>query len=180
MPEDYAKAQWAIPAWKAVQEASKAVLEADAATLFLDRDGVLNRHLPGDYVRSWKQWEWMPGVLQEMPRWAAKYGRIVLVSNQRGVGKGVMTDEDLARVHAQMMSDILDIGGRIDLILTCTAVSEEDPRRKPNVGMFLEACSLLPGIDEKSSVMLGDTRTDAAFAANCGMQFILLNPEGVS
>jgi histidinol-phosphate phosphatase family protein len=180
VPEDYAKAQWAIPAWKSVQEASNAVLKADATTLFLDRDGVLNRHLPGDYVRSWKQWEWMPCVLQELPKWAAKYERIVLVSNQRGVGKGVMTDEDLARVHAQMMADILDVGGRIDLILTCTAVSEEDPRRKPNVGMFLEACSLLPDIDAKSSVMLGDTQTDAAFAANCGMQFILLNPEGVS
>lgn len=180
VPEDYAKAQWAIPAWKAVQEASKAVLKADAATLFLDRDGVLNRHLPGDYVKNWGEWEWMPGVLQEMPRWAAKYERIVLVSNQRGVGKGVMTDEDLARVHAQMMADILAVGGRIDLVLTCTAVSDEDPRRKPNVGMYLEACSLLPGIDAKSSVMLGDTQTDAAFAANCGMQFILLNPEGVS
>ncbi|MBO6097177.1 MAG: HAD-IIIA family hydrolase, partial [Bacteroidales bacterium] len=130
--------------------------------------------------KNWGEWEWMPGVLQELPKWAAKYERIVLVSNQRGVGKGVMTDEDLARVHAQMMADILAVGGRIDLILTCTAVSEEDPRRKPYVGMFLEACSLLPGIDAKSSVMLGDTQTDAAFAANCGMQFILLNPEGVS
>ena len=180
VPEDYQKAQWAIPAWFAVQRASKAVLEADVTTLFLDRDGVLNRHLPGDYVKSWAQWEWMPGILQELPRWAARFERIVLVSNQRGVGKGVMTDEDLSRIHARMMADILEAGGRIDLALYCTDVSDEAPRRKPNPGMFQEACSLLPGIDAKNSVMLGDTPTDAAFADHCGMDFILLSPEAVS
>ncbi len=175
IPEDYGKAQWALPAWKAVKEASKAVLKASAQTLFLDRDGVLNRHICPGYVTRWSEWEWLPGVLEELPRWAAKFPRIVLVSNQRGVGKGVMTDEDLSRVHAQMMADILEAGGRIDLALYCTSVSDEDPRRKPNTGMFREAQALFPEIDAKSSVMLGDTQTDAAFAENCGMQFILLN-----
>lgn len=180
IPEDYERAQWALPAWKAVQEASRAVLQADAQTLFLDRDGVMNRHLPGDYVRSWAQWEWMPGILGELARWSAKYSHIVLVTNQRGVGKGLMTDADLSRIHAQMMTEILEAGGRIDMILACTALSEEDPRRKPNPGMFLEAQALFPDIDAKSSVLLGDSPSDAAFAANCGMRFILLNPEAVS
>ncbi len=180
IPEDYERAQWALPAWKAVQEASRAVLQADADTLFLDRDGVLNRLLPGDYVRSWAQWEWMPGILGELARWSAKFRHIVLVTNQRGVGKGLMTDADLSRIHAQMMTEILEAGGRIDLILTCTALSEEDPRRKPNPGMFMETQALFPDIDAKSSVLLGDSPSDAAFAANCGMRFILLNPEAVS
>jgi D-glycero-alpha-D-manno-heptose 1-phosphate guanylyltransferase len=180
IPEDYRKAQWAIPAWFAVQDASEAVLKADATTLFLDRDGVLNRHLPGDYVRTPQMWEWMPGILQALARWAGKFNHIVLVTNQRGVGKGLMTDAQLAQVHAQMMQDILEAGGRIDLILTCTAVSEENPRRKPNPGMFYEACELFPDIDAKSSVMLGDSQSDAAFANNCGIRFILLNPEAVS
>jgi len=180
IPEDFERAQWALPAWKAVQEASKAVMQTDAQTLFLDRDGVLNRLLPGDYVRSWAQWEWMPGVLGELARWGAIFRHIVLVTNQRGVGKGLMTDADLSRIHAQMMTEILEAGGRIDLILACTALSEEDPRRKPNPGMFLEAKALFPDIDAKSSVLLGDSPSDAAFAANCGMQFILLNPEAVS
>ena len=172
IPEDYGKAQWALPAWKAVKAASEAVLQASAQTLFLDRDGVLNRHICPGYVTRWSEWEWMPGVLEELPRWAAKFPRIVLVSNQRGVGKGVMTDEDLSRVHAQMMADILEAGGRVDLALYCTSVSDDDPRRKPNTGMFREAQALFPEIDAKSSVMLGDTQTDAAFAENCGMQFI--------
>jgi D-glycero-alpha-D-manno-heptose 1-phosphate guanylyltransferase len=180
IPEDYERAQWALPAWKAVQEASRAVLQADAQTLFLDRDGVLNRLLPGDYVRSWAQWEWMPGILTELARWSAKFRHIVLVTNQRGVGKGLMTDADLSRIHARMMTEILEAGGRMDLILACTALSEEDPRRKPNPGMFLEAKALFPDIDAKSSVLVGDSPSDAAFAANCDMRFILLNPEAVS
>ena len=180
IPEDYERAQWALPAWKAVQEASKAVLQADAHTLFLDRDGVLNRLLPGDYVRSWAQWEWMPGILTELARWSEIFRHIVLVTNQRGVGKGLMTDADLSCIHAQMMTEVLEAGGRIDLILACTALSEEDPRRKPNPGMFREAQALFPDIDAKSSVLVGDSPSDAAFAANCGMRFILLNPEVVS
>lgn len=180
IPEDYSRAQWAVPAWKAVQKASRAVLATSAHTLFLDRDGVLNRHLPGEYVKSWAQWEWMPGVLEELPKWAGQFEHIVLVTNQRGVGKGLMSDEDLSRIHARMVTEILDAGGRIDLLLSCTAVSEADPRRKPGIGMFTEAAALLPGIDAKSSVMIGDSASDAAFAKNCGMQFILLSPEAAS
>lgn len=180
IPKDYALAQWAIPAWFAVQEASEAALKADATTLFLDRDGVLNRHLEGDYVRTPEMWEWMPGILTALAGWSRKFRHIVLVTNQRGVGKGLMTDAQLAQVHAHMMQGILEAGARIDLILTCTAVSEEDPRRKPNPGMFYEACQLFPDIDAKSSVMLGDAPSDAAFAKNCGISFILLNPEAAS
>lgn len=173
IPEDYQKAQWAVPAWFAVQRASEAVMKADADTLFLDRDGVLNRHLLGDYVRTPEMWEWMPGMLQALALWALKFRRIVLVTNQRGVGKGVMTDAQLAKVHAHMLEGVLEAGGRIDLILTCTAVEDSDPRRKPNPGMFYEACGLFPDIEAPSSVMLGDAPSDAAFAQNCGIQFIL-------
>ena len=180
IPEDYERAQWALPAWKAVKRVSRALMETSAQTLFLDRDGVLNRHLPGDYVRTPGMWEWMPGVLEEFPRWAAQFPHIVLVSNQRGVGKGVMSDEDLSRIHGMMMADVLAAGGRIDLALYCTALDKDDPRRKPNTGMFREAQQLFPDIDAKSSVMVGDSPSDAAFAQNCGMQFILLSPEAVS
>ena len=172
IPEDYQKAQWAIPAWFAVQKASEAVMKSDATTLFLDRDGVLNRHILGDYVRTPEMWEWMPGILQAMALWAGKFRHIVLVTNQRGVGKGIMTDAQLAQVHAHMMQGVLEAGGRIDLILACTSVSEDDPRRKPNPGMFYEACNLFPDIDVKSSVMLGDAPSDAAFAKNIRMNFI--------
>ncbi len=179
IPEDYDKAQWEIPAWFAVQKASAQVLASKTEALFLDRDGVLNRLLEGSYVKSWADWQWMPGILEELPKWAAKFKHIVLVTNQRGVGKGLMTDADLARIHARMMQELLEAGGKIDLILTCTAVSDDDPRRKPNPGMFREACALLP-LDPQRCVMVGDSDSDAAFARNCGMAFIRLGPEAVS
>ena len=179
IPEDYDKAQWEIPAWFAVQRASAQVLSSKAEALFLDRDGVLNRLLEGSYVKSWADWQWMPGILEELPKWAAKFKHIVLVTNQRGVGKGLMTDADLARIHARMMQELLEAGGKIDLILTCTAVSDDDPRRKPNPGMFREACALLP-LDPQRCVMVGDSDSDAAFARNCGMAFIRLGPEAAS
>ena len=179
IPEDYEKAQWEIPAWFAVQKASAQVLASDAEALFLDRDGVLNRLLEGTYVKSWADWQWMPGILEELPKWAAQFKYVVLVTNQRGVGKGLMTDADLARMHARMMQELLEAGGRMDLILTCTAVSDDDPRRKPNPGMFREACALLP-LEPQRCVMVGDSDSDAAFARNCGMAFIRLCPEAVS
>jgi len=179
IPEDYDKAQWEIPAWFAVQKASAQVLASKAEALFLDRDGVLNRLLEGSYVKSWADWQWMPGILEELPKWAAKFKHIVLVTNQRGVGKGLMTDADLARIHARMMQELLEAGGKIDLILTCMAVSDDDPRRKPNPGMFREACALLP-LDPQRCVMVGDSDSDAAFARNCGMAFIRLGPEAAS
>ena len=179
IPEDYDKAQWEIPAWFAVQKASAQVLASKAEALFLDRDGVLNRLLEGSYVKSWADWQWMPGILEELPKWAAKFKHIVLVTNQRGVGKGLMTDADLARIHARMMQELLEAGGKIDLILTCTAVSDDDPRRKPNPGMFREACALFP-LEPQRCVMVGDSDSDAAFARNCGMAFIRLGPEAAS
>ena len=180
VPQDYDRAQWALPAWKAVQRASRAVMGSSARTLFLDRDGVLNRHIPDDYVRNWGMWEWMPGMLAEINRWSAKFEHIILASNQRGVGKGVMTDADLSSIHGHMMMDIMEAGGRLDLALYCTALDKNDARRKPNIGMFQEAQALFPDIDAKSSVMLGDMPSDAAFARNCGISFILLSPEEVS
>ena len=163
-----------------MKKASAQVLASDAEALFLDRDGVLNRHLEGTYVKNWADWEWMPGILQALPLWAAKFKYIVLVTNQRGVGKGEMTDAALARIHARMMQELLEAGGRIDLVLTCTAVSDDDPRRKPNSGMFREACMLLPSLDPQRCVMLGDSDSDEAFARNCPMAFIRLLPEAVS
>ncbi len=180
IPEDYARAQWAIPGWFAVQKASKAVLAADADTLFLDRDGVLNRHLEGDYVKKWDEWEWMPGILEALARWSRKYASIILVTNQRGVGKGVMSDADLGLIHARMLQAIDAAGGRLDLVLVCTAVDDADPRRKPHTGMFQEACVLLPGLNPARCIMVGDSPGDALFAERCGMQFILLSPEAVS
>ena len=172
IPEDYEKAQTELPEYRALKNASKKLLNSDADTLLIDRDGTINVRIPGDYVRSWEQFRFVSGILEEFPRWAAKFRRIIVVTNQRGVGRGLMTDEDLADIHSHMLRAITEAGGRIDAILTCTATDDGDPRRKPNPGMYHEAKQLFPSMER--TIMLGDSETDAAFAENAGIPFILL------
>ena len=175
VPDDYARAQRELPEIQAVLKASDAVLSAEADTLFLDRDGVVNRWLPGDYVRTWDQFAFLPGILESLRKWAAKFRHIIVVSNQRGVGKGTMTQAELDAVHARMLDEITRAGGRIDAIYTCTELEKDHPMRKPQPGMFLAACRDFPDIVPERSVMLGDSDYDRAFAANCGMPFVLMD-----
>ena len=174
IPEDYARSQRELPEIQAVLKASEAVMAAQADTLFLDRDGVINRWLPGDYVRSWDQFSFLPGILECLRAWAGKFRRILLVSNQRGVGKGRMTREALDDIHDRMLSEIRRAGGRIDGLYVCTAVEEDDPCRKPRTGLFEEARRDWPDITPERSLMLGDSASDRAFARNCGMDFVLM------
>ena len=174
IPEDYTRAQRELPEIRAVLKASDVLLSMDADTLLLDRDGVINRWLPGDYVDSWEKFSFLPGILESLREWAGHFRRIFLVTNQRGVGKGRMTQEQLETVHARMRSEIAAAGGRIDGIYLCTAVSEDDPRRKPNRGMFDEILAAYPDVRPERTVMLGDSRYDREFAANCGIGFVLM------
>ena len=174
IPEDYARAQRELPEIQAVLRASDAVLSTEADTLFLDRDGVINRWHPGDYVRSWDQFAFLPGIRECLRKWAAHFKHIILVSNQRGVGKGKMTPEDLEKVHDRMLAEIRQAGGRIDAVYTCTELEEGHPMRKPQPGMFFEACRDFPDIAPERSVMLGDSESDRDFAAYCGMPFVLM------
>ena len=164
IPEDYHRAQ---------QEFAN-LFPADEF-LFLDRDGVLNRHILGDYVRNWSMWEWLPGVLPKMAELAQRYRRIFLVSNQQGVGKGQMSQADLDDIHRRMMADITAAGGRIDKIYTCTELeSSNSPMRKPEIGMALQAQRDFPEVDFSRSVMVGDNVTDIFFARNAQMRAIYI------
>lgn len=174
IPEDYARAQRELPEIQAVLKASDAVLAMGADTLLLDRDGVINRWLPGDYVTTWDKFTFLPGILESLRKWAGHFRHIFLVTNQRGVGKGRMTQEQLEAVHARMLAEIAAAGGRIDGIYLCTALSEDDPRRKPNRGMFDEILAAYPEVRPEKTVMLGDSRYDREFAANCGIGFVLM------
>jgi len=170
VPEDYARAQLELPELQAILDASDAVLASGADTLLLDRDGVVNRWLPGDYVRTWDQFAFLPGIRECLRKWAARFPVIAVVSNQRGVGKGMMTREELDAVHARMLSEVHRTGGRIDGVYVCTALSDKDPRRKPNPGMYEEVMRDFPAAHK--AVMVGDSDYDRDFAARCGIPFI--------
>ena len=110
-------------------------------TLFLDRDGVINVLRPNDYVKSWDEFVFREGILEHLSRWNNCFRRIVIVTNQRGVGRGRMSREDLDMIHARMMETINQHGGRVDRIYVCTAVDDADECRKPNIGIVILAYS---------------------------------------
>ena len=141
-------------------------------TLFLDRDGVIHRLRPNDYVKNWEEFEFMPGMLDRLARWSGRFRRILVVTNQRGVGKGIMSLDDLNRIHDRMIEEIEHHGGRIDRVYFCTALSPDDPNRKPQTGMAQQARIDFPDIDFARSLMIGDSESDRQFARNAGMAFL--------
>lgn len=144
------------------------------STLFLDRDGVVNRQRPGDYVKSIDEFVFLDGVEEAMSILAKRFRRIILITNQRGIGKGLMDEKMLAEIHAYMLKKIRLAGGRIDKIYFCPAVDDENPFRKPNIGMALQAKTDFPEIDFSQSIMAGDSLVDVKFANNAGIPAILI------
>ena len=140
-------------------------------TLLLDRDGTINVHLIGDYVKCWKEFEFIPGVLEVMPRLAKHFKHIFIVTNQRGIGKGMFTEKDLADIHSHMIEEIEKTGGRVDGIYYCTALTDSDTRRKPGRGMFEEIIQDHPDVVTERTLMVGDGDVDEEFARNCIIDF---------
>jgi D-glycero-D-manno-heptose 1,7-bisphosphate phosphatase len=135
-------------------------------TLFLDRDGVLNHQKEDSYIFSWQEFVFYEGVLEALEFFARQFGYILLVTNQRGIGKGLMTEKDLQHIHHNMQKDIELAGGRLDGIYYCADL--EGPCRKPLPGMALQAQKDFPGIDFKRSVMVGNSMSDMEFGRNIG------------
>lgn len=144
-------------------------------TLFLDRDGVINRRIPGEYVTKWEEFQFLPGVLDALPKFSSLFGHIFIVTNQAGIGKELMTHEMLHDVHDKMMEFIQYHGGRIDEIYYCPYKGDFEPLcRKPNPGMALEAQKDFPVIDFKKSLMIGDSDSDIVFGNRLDMKTILV------
>lgn len=137
--------------------------------LLLDRDGVINVLRPGDYVKTIEEFEFCDGALEALRLLNPCFRRIVIVSNQRGVGRGLMSRSDLNRIHAWMLARIREAGGRIDRIYVCTATKDRNPRRKPNPGMAREVRSDFPDIDFARSILVGDSPSDLEFARRAGI-----------
>lgn len=142
----------------------------DCDTLFLDRDGVINRHRPDDYVKNWNEFEFLPGILESLAAWNRQFKHILVVTNQRGVGKGLMSEDTLLEIHKRMVEEIERLGGRIDRIYYCTDLNNDSPNRKPNIGMALKAKAEFPDIDFAKSIMVGDSESDMEFGRNCCMK----------
>ncbi len=146
-------------------------------TLFLDRDGVINRKLEDDYVKSPEEFEFIPNALEALAGFRKIFKRIIVVSNQQGIGKGLMTELDFNIVNSFMLEHIEKAGGKIDAVYHCPALAaDHHPCRKPGIGMALQAQKDFPDIQFTESLMLGDSISDMLFAQNAGMQKIWIGP----
>ena len=128
------------------------------STVFLDRDGTINVKPPeGDYVKSWDEFEFLPGAVAAVRALVDAGLLVVIVTNQRGIALGRMSEEDLAEIHRRMVAEI----GRDDVaIYHCPHDKDECDCRKPRTGMFRDARRDHPEIDFGRSVMIGDSESD--------------------
>jgi len=151
-------------------------------TLFLDRDGVINHEKENDYILNWSEFEFYHGVIEAISLLSEKFATIVVISNQRGVGRGLMSEKDLFDIQHRMKSEIAKAGGRIDKIYYCTATDPHHFYRKPNPGMALQAAKDFPSIDLSKTIMVGNKLSDMQFGRNAGIYTVYLrttHPEQV-
>ena len=175
IPADYERAQ------KELALSKLFLKEVDKTwTLFIDRDGVINEEKLGEYVLHWAQFIFSKGVLQSFKRLSEVFGRLFLVTNQRGVGKGLMSKADLDTIHYEMQREIGIAGGHLDKIYFCTDVESTSFYRKPNPGMALQAKKDFPEVDFSKSLMVGNKPSDMRFGRAAGMFTVFLattNPD---
>ncbi|NPD46854.1 MULTISPECIES: HAD-IIIA family hydrolase [unclassified Lentimicrobium] len=146
--------------------------------LFLDRDGVINKRKVGGYITKWEDFEILPGVLEAITVFSSYFDRIIIVTNQQGIGKGLMSADSLQYIHEQFGKLVEENHGHIDAFYYCPMLkSEADNCRKPGIKMALKAQEDFPEIDMSKSMMIGDTASDMNFAKNAGMTAILLQNE---
>jgi histidinol-phosphate phosphatase family protein len=143
-------------------------------TLFIDRDGVVNDEKHLDYIHTWDEFKFYDGVKDAFKIFNRKFGRIIMVTNQRGIAKGLTRLEDLELIHRNMLEEIENSGGRIDRIYFCPDM--ESPNRKPNPGMGLQALKDFPEIDLSKSMMIGNTLSDMKFGRNLGVAINVFLP----
>jgi histidinol-phosphate phosphatase family protein len=143
-------------------------------TLFLDRDGVINHEKPLDYIRVPAEFRFYDGVPEAIATFSARFGLVFIVTNQKGIGKGLMSEQDLSAIHDRMMQSIIAAGGRIDRIYHCPDTEETSPCRKPNPGMGFMAKKEFPQIDFSASIMVGNTLGDMQFGRNIGAKTIFI------
>ena len=141
---------------------------------------MINEERLNQYVLHWEQFIFSSGVLEAFKKLSDKFGRILIVSNQRGVGKGLMTEQALTDIHQEMKKEVKQVGGHIDQIYYCTDVEDKHYGRKPNPGMAYQAAQDFPEIDFNKSIMVGNKPSDMRFGRAAGVFTVFLkttNPD---
>ena len=142
-------------------------------SLFLDRDGVINKKLEGRYVSRWEEFDFMPKALQAVNILSKLFKRIFIVTNQQGIGKGIMSQNDLLFLHQRMIKEVEKAGGKIDKIYFCPHLEKDNCNcRKPKTGMIEKAILDFPEIEVKNSYLIGDSPSDIQVGKLAGLHTV--------
>ena len=151
--------------------------DSPVPAVFLDRDGVINRRRP-DHVKSWDEFAFLPGALGALSDLRAANARVVVITNQSVVGRGLISAGQLRDIHTRMLRAIEAAGGHVSAIFTCLhAPGDGCACRKPKPALFHQASREL-GIDLLRSVMIGDSPSDVQASRAAGCRPILVNDSG--
>jgi D-glycero-D-manno-heptose 1,7-bisphosphate phosphatase len=146
--------------------------------VFLDRDGVINRRAPeGSYIGNVGEFELLPGVVQALSALQAAGATLLVVTNQRGVARGLIDPADLSAIHGALEESLGDAGVSLGGIYVCPHEKGTCDCRKPGVGLFLQAQAEHPWIDFGSSEMIGDSLGDVRAGQKLGLRNWLVGEE---
>lgn len=148
--------------------------------VFFDRDGIVNERIVGDYVKSIKEFQFIPNFFTTFKLVLSSDCYSFLVSNQQGIGKGLMTELDLKEIHNFMNLHLIsNTGNTFDEIFYCSSLDEQnDFRRKPNPGMILEAIEKYK-LEKSLCIFIGDSLSDVKAGKNAGIKTILISKESL-
>ncbi|MEO8582680.1 MAG: HAD-IIIA family hydrolase [Flavitalea sp.] len=146
-------------------------------TLFLDRDGVINVE-KDPYILTKEEFEFYDGALEAIKKLSGIFKYVFVATNQRGVGRKLMTEEALLAIHEKMIKEVSKAGGKIDKIYFNAATENTDPTRKPNPGMAIKALKEYPDVIAKHTIMIGNNLSDMKFGRNAGFHAVLLTTTG--
>ena len=147
-------------------------------TVFVDRDGVINRKLRGGaYVNEVSQFELLPGAASALAALSNAGSRVIVVTNQQGVAKGLTQPQALDQIHQQLYAAVTAAGGEIAAIMVCPHLEGSCDCRKPRIGLFVEAQRRFPQIEFSDSVVIGDSACDIEAAERMGADAIFVTSE---
>jgi histidinol-phosphate phosphatase family protein len=144
-------------------------------TVFLDRDGVINeKPKEHDYVKTWDEFHFLRGAPEALVLFNRADYRVVIVSNQRGVARGIVMNEQIETIHEEMQKALMRHGATVDGIYVCPHEVGTCACRKPEIGLFLQAETDAP-VDKEHSYMVGDSQGDITAGKRYGIKTVLIN-----
>jgi len=143
--------------------------------VFLDRDGVTNRKLPeGQFVRSWRDFEFLPGAESAIAALNRSGRHIIIISNQRGIALGLYTRADVETLHMKLQERMAEHDAHIDAFYYCPHDRNQCDCRKPKTGLFEQVFRDFPEASAQNSIVIGDSISDIQAARTLGLLAIFI------